>query len=44
LKTLIAYLQYHDKGAPYAKALLIEATNADPEHAAAKAFLDALGP
>jgi len=44
LKTLVAYLRYHDKGAPYAKALLIEATNADPEHEAAKAFLEALGP
>ncbi len=44
LKTLLAYLQYHDKGAPYAKALLVEATNADPEHEPAKAFLDALGP
>jgi tetratricopeptide (TPR) repeat protein len=44
LKTLLAYLRYHDKGAPYAKALLVEATNADPEHEAAKAFLDALGP
>ena len=44
LKTLLAYLRYHDKGAPYAKALLIEATNAQPDHEAAKAFLDALGP
>jgi tetratricopeptide (TPR) repeat protein len=44
LKTLLAYLQYHEKGAPYAKALLIEATNARPEHEAAKAFLEALGP
>jgi tetratricopeptide (TPR) repeat protein len=44
LKTLLAYLQYHDKGAPYAKALLVEATNADPEHEAAKTFLEALGP
>lgn len=44
LKTLLAYLRYHDKGAPYAKALLIEATNAQPEHEAAKAFLEALGP
>jgi tetratricopeptide (TPR) repeat protein len=44
LKTLLAYLQYHDKGAPYAKALLVEATNADPEHEPAKAFRDALGP
>ena|SRR5436190_10702476 len=44
LKTLLAYLRYHDKGAPYAKALLIEATNADPAHEPAKSFLDALGP
>jgi hypothetical protein len=44
LKTLLAYLQYHDKGAPYAKALLIEATNADPDHEPAKAFLEALAP
>ena len=43
-KTLLAYLQYHDKGAAYAKALLVEATNADPEHEAAKTFLEALGP
>ena len=44
LKTLLAYLRYHDKGAPYAKALLIEATTAQPEHEAARAFLEALGP
>ena len=44
LKTLLAYLRYHDKGAPYAKALLIEATNAQPDHEAAKAFLEAIGP
>jgi len=44
LKTLLAYLRYHDKGAPYAKALLIEATNAQPDHEPAKAFLDVLGP
>jgi hypothetical protein len=44
LKTLLAYLRYHDKGAPYAKALLIEATNADPDHEAARAFLDSIGP
>jgi tetratricopeptide (TPR) repeat protein len=44
LKTLLAYLRYHDKGAPYAKALLIEATNAQPDHDPAKAFLDILGP
>lgn len=44
LKTLLAYLRYHDKGAPYAKALLLEATNAEPDHEAAKTFLEALGP
>jgi tetratricopeptide (TPR) repeat protein len=44
LKTLLAYLRYHDKGAPYAKALLIEATTAQPDHEAAKAFLEALSP
>jgi tetratricopeptide (TPR) repeat protein len=44
LKTLLAYLRYHDKGAPYAKALLIEATNAQPDHEAARAFLEAIGP
>lgn len=44
LKTLLAYLRYHDKGAPYAKALLIEATNAQPDHDPAKAFLEAIGP
>lgn len=44
LKTLLAYLRFHDQGAPYAKALLVEATTARPEHEAARAFLDALGP
>jgi tetratricopeptide (TPR) repeat protein len=44
LKTLAAYVRYHEKGAPYAKALLIEATNLNPDHEAAKAFLEALGP
>jgi len=44
LKTLAAYVRYHDKGAPYAKALLIEATTLNPDHEAAKAFLEALGP
>lgn len=44
LKVLSAYLRYHDKGAPYAKALLVEATNVSPDHEAAKAFLEALGP
>lgn len=44
LKVLAAYLRFHDKGAPYAKALLVEATNVNPDHEAAKAFLEALGP
>ena len=44
LKTLAAYVRFHEKGAPYAKALLIEATNLNPDHEAAKAFLEALGP
>lgn len=44
LKTLLAYLRYHDKGPTYAKALLVEATTAQPDHEAAKAFLEALGP
>jgi len=44
LKTLLAYLRYHDKGATYAKALLIEATTAQPDHEAARTFLEALGP
>ncbi len=44
LKVLAAYLRFHDKGAPYAKALLVEATNVTPDHEAAKAFLEALGP
>ncbi|HLY09617.1 MAG TPA: hypothetical protein VKW04_09965 [Planctomycetota bacterium] len=44
LKTLAAYVRYHEKGAPYAKALLVEATTVNPGHEAAKAFLEALGP
>lgn len=44
LKTLLAYLRYHDQGAAYAKALLIEATAAEPEHEAARSFLEAVGP
>jgi tetratricopeptide (TPR) repeat protein len=44
LKTLLAYLRYHDQGPPYAKALLIEATNAQPDHEAAQAILEAIGP
>jgi tetratricopeptide (TPR) repeat protein len=44
LKTLAAYLRYHEKGAAYAKALLVEAINVNPEHEAAKAFLETLGP
>jgi tetratricopeptide (TPR) repeat protein len=44
LKTLAAYLRYHEKGAAYAKALLVEAINVNPDHEAAKAFLETLGP
>jgi tetratricopeptide (TPR) repeat protein len=44
LKTLVAYLRYHDRGAPYAKALLIEATTSQPDHEAARTFLEAVGP
>lgn len=44
LKTLAAYVRFHEKGAPYAKALLVEATTANPDHEPAKAFLEALGP
>ncbi len=44
LKTLAAYLRYHEKGAAYAKALLLEATSANPDHEAARAFLETLGP
>jgi len=44
LKTLAAYLRYHEKGAAYAKALLLEAVNVSPDHEAAKAFLETLGP
>jgi len=44
LKTLAAYLRYHEKGAAYAKALLVEAINVSPDHEAAKAFLETLGP
>ena len=44
LKTLAAYLRFHEKGAAYAKALLLEATSATPDHEAARAFLEALGP
>ncbi len=39
-KTLLAYLHYHEKGAAYAKALLVEVLAADPGHAAAKGFLE----
>lgn len=41
-KTLLAYLHYHEKGAEYAKALLTEVGNAQPDHPAAKTFLEAL--
>jgi tetratricopeptide (TPR) repeat protein len=44
LKTLAAYLRYHEKGAAYAKALLVEATTVNPDHEAARAFLETLGP
>ena len=44
LKTLLAYLRYHDQGAAYAKALLVEATSAQPDHEAARAFLEVVGP
>jgi hypothetical protein len=43
-KVLLAYLRYHDQGAAYAKALLIEVTNVKPDHEEAKRFLEALGP
>src|SRR6185295_10466037 len=43
-KVLLAYLRYHDQGAPYAKALLIEVTNVKPDHEEAKRFLEVLGP
>jgi hypothetical protein len=43
-KTLLAYLYYHEKGPEYAKALLIEASTADPANAEARKFLEALGP
>jgi hypothetical protein len=44
LKILAAYVRFHDKGAPYARALLVEATTLNPDHEAAKTFLEALGP
>jgi hypothetical protein len=43
-KVLLAYLRYHDQGAAYAKALLIEVTNVKPDHEEAKRFLESLGP
>ena len=43
-KVLLAYLRFHDQGAAYAKALLIEVTNLKPDHEEAKRFLEALGP
>ncbi len=39
-KMLLAYLHYHEKGAPYAKALLAEVTTADPLNAEARRFLE----
>ena len=41
-KLLLAYLHYHEKGAEYAKALVLEVVAAQPEQAVAKAFLSAL--
>lgn len=44
LKTLLAYLRYHDQGPAYAKGLLVEIAAAAPEHEAAKEFMEALEP
>jgi tetratricopeptide (TPR) repeat protein len=44
LKTLLAYLRYHDQGPAYAKGLLVEVSAAVPDHEAAKAFMEALEP
>jgi tetratricopeptide (TPR) repeat protein len=41
-KTLLAYFQFHEKGPEYAKALLVEATNARPDHAEARQLQAAL--
>jgi hypothetical protein len=41
-KVLLAYLRYHDQGAAYAKALLLEVLNVQPEHPEAKRFLEAI--
>lgn len=41
-KTLLAYLHFHEKGAEYAKALLVEVAGAHPDHPSVKAFLAAL--
>ncbi len=41
-KTLLAYFHLHEKGPEYAKALLVEATNARPDCAEAGQLLDSL--
>jgi tetratricopeptide (TPR) repeat protein len=41
-KTLLAYLYYHEKGAAYAKALLLEAAAARPEDPQVRGFLEEL--
>lgn len=41
-KVLLAYLYYHEKGAGYAKALLLEVLAAAPDHPDARAFLDVI--
>jgi tetratricopeptide (TPR) repeat protein len=41
-RLLLAYLHFHEKGPAYAKALVLEAAGAHPDHAGAKAFREAL--
>src|SRR5262245_16989773 len=41
-KLLLAYFQFHEKGPAYAKALLVEVTGLQPDHADARKFLRAL--
>jgi tetratricopeptide (TPR) repeat protein len=41
-KTLLAYLYYHEKGAAYAKALLLEASAVRPEDPEVRGFLEEL--
>lgn len=41
-KLLLAFLHYHEKGAPYARALLTEITQAHPDEAGARRFLETL--